>query len=831
MHGIKQWVLVIFRTYLSTFFIILLVGAAMFRIFRKMLASLLVVTILTISNLSFSSRIHAATHKQYVDIQSPLVELLQNIVHGFQDLDYHTSKEMVFKIPAVDQEIYFDLETNGSGDLFEPLPAIRGQLRTTNLQSGNALDKDATTTDKFAELGKTVFKNELLKRSKDTEFVKWMLENSELSPLKLFVIKEVLLLVDSIKKQDLDQLKIETVCLLFRLSLTKDFGIINKDKPLTEQFPQEVREALGAKFCAYIDDTWATIVRGMSNETIKEILDTQKKNAGLTVQSFVCKDQALAHDVFNHVKKYSGTEFQKHVSQFVKDKDIEIVSNRDFSPDDNSDQDDDFSTKLATFRTIGGISNQDAVNDLPQEVREKMSKTSLFPVTINAQTAQGQYWVCYVTDRLGLIDSGKLGLAALVKALRQYAGKRQEYVKAHGDEIKKQRKAREGDVVRIQKVNSFLQTDAGRESAQRIAQALDQLAVVDQAPVLDVQELQKNLEKAQYDLNALNVSVFEKKQELETIKKRADLEINTQRSNQLQLVIDTMQVRLQNLDAKIIDKTAEIAQLNTQLLRVEKVVRTQTTKIAELKKDLKDLQMIEHDQKRNNGKVSQDVTNEIASLKQEILALGVQESPVDTLEDRIKLRAKQAVVYEQEAVFMGAELDSKKHAIEAIKDLNKRRRELCKFTHMKNFYNLYIEDLNNKAVTIQQDNDLMLELKTWREELRGTKMADIAKDDLERISLLEQRVGYLVDNKKYEGFLFKFITHRPELRDFFADSMNNKNAYHQELVDVLSVVAKKSGHIQDNILVYRDIVRVFMPAFLIIFDEATGFLGTTYGQK
>src|SRR5579862_837184 len=247
----------------------------MFRLFRKMLASILFSLI--ISCVSFSNPCLCATP---VDIQSPLVELLQNIVKSFQDLDYHTSKELVIEIPAVDQEIYFDLETQGSGDLFEPLPAIRGQLRSSQAQSGKLLGTDATTGDKFAELGKTIFKNELLKRSKDTEFMKWFLENAELSPLKLFVIKEVLLLIDSVKKQDLDQLKIETVCLLFRLSLTKDFGILNKEKPLTVQFPKEVHEALGPKFCAYIHDTWMTIVRGMNNETIQEILNAQKKNAG-----------------------------------------------------------------------------------------------------------------------------------------------------------------------------------------------------------------------------------------------------------------------------------------------------------------------------------------------------------------------------------------------------------------------------------------------------------------------------------------------------------------------------------------------------------------------
>jgi len=804
----------------------------MFRMFRKMLASILISLIISLSSLSFSSHVYSAQ----VDIQSPLVELLQNIVDGVQNLDYHTSKEVVFKLPAVDQELCFDLEVPGSGDLFEPLPAIRGQLRTTHAQSG-ILDKDATTADKFAELGKTLVKSELLKRSKDTEFAKWFLENSELSPLKLFVIKAALLLIDSIKKQDLDQLKIETICLLFRLSLTKDFGILNKDKPLTEQFPKEVREALGAKFCAYIDDTWATVIRGMNNETIKDILDTQKKNAGLTVQSFVCKDQVLAQAVFNHAKTYSGSDFQKYVTNFVKDKgkDIEIVEPKDFAPEssDNSnnsdDKDDDFSNKLATFRTVGGISNQAAVTELPAEIREKMTKASQLPVTINGQNAQGEYWVCHVTDRLGLFDTGKLGLAALVKALRQYAGKRQEYVKTHADEIKKQRKAREGDGIRVQNVNAFLRTDAGIASAQRIADAMATLDVSVVEQVLDVQELQKNLEKAQDELDALNTLVFDKQQELEKIKKRADLETDAQRSKQLLSVINDMQKRLNDLEAKVIEKKAEIAKLKAHIIRGEKAAQNTGTKLAELRNDLKDFRMIEAEQRRNNGTVSQDIIDEIAGVKKEIEALGVQDVSTETLEDRIKLRVKQAAVYEQEAVRIEQELAGKVQAIESIKDVKKRHREQCKFTHMKNFYKLYAEDLNNKAKTIKKENDLMTELKVWREGLHGKKMADIAKDDLARISVLEQQVGHLLDNKKYDGFLFKFIDKRPELRDFFADSMNNKNAYHQELVDVLAIVAKKSGHIQDNLPVYRDVVRVFLPTFLPMFDEATSFSSRTYG--
>jgi len=775
-------------------------------------------SVLIYFTLLFSSVAHAK-----VDVQSPLVELLQNVVKGFQDLDSR-SKELVIEIPGIEQEAYFDLD---SGEIFEPLQTTRVQIRAKHGNQDTALGKDATTADKLAEFGKALVKHKLYERGKNSEFMKWMLENAELSPLKLFVIKELLVLVDSIKKQDMDHLKIETICLLFRLSLTKDFELLDKNKTLTSHLPEGVRDALGAELCVYIDNAWTAFIRGTNNEAIKEILDGQKKNAGVTVQSFICRDEKLAHEVGNKFKSYSDNGFKKAVIDFIKNKDYQVVPYKEFAEgaDDVADED-GFETKLVTFKSFGGISNHAQLAELPQEVRENMENARQFPHVMVAKNNHGEYCVCYLSDRLDLVDTAKLSLAALVKAVRSGAQKRQEYVRTHEKDVKEQRKAREEADIIQQKIDGFLRTEAGRASAQRIADALEKLENDVQPQEADAQELQAKHIQIQKEHDALMVEASETQQEIEKLEKRIDSgTYNRARLYQLMGVIKDLQQKLENFNKKIAEKMAEKSNIESQLAKISQEVGS-GAQLTDLKKDLKELQVIEADQRRNNGQVAQDVLDEIATLKKEI---GQREVQNESLEYRLAQRLKRAVIYNQEAMIMKTELAKARDKIDNIKDVNKRRLENVKFSHLKNFYHLYIQDLENKAKTVHKENELMEELSSWRQELRGTKMADIAKEDLERISFLEREVGFVLDNKQADGFVFKFMHKRPELREFLASYTNEKSPEAQELIDILSVVVKKSGHVQENVLVYRDAVRVFFPSFLPTFDKATGVLNKTYG--
>ncbi len=155
-----------------------------------------------------------------------VVKIIKDFMHSFSDLDYATSKELIIALPGTGHELSYNWGFVGSGDLFSPLPIIRGQIRP--IQSFVASADSATP---FIDLGKVVAQNELIKKSKQLPLVKWLSE-SELSPIKLLVVKTILLVKNS-ATLGVNALKGELFRLLFRLSLVEDIVLFDLSKPLS----------------------------------------------------------------------------------------------------------------------------------------------------------------------------------------------------------------------------------------------------------------------------------------------------------------------------------------------------------------------------------------------------------------------------------------------------------------------------------------------------------------------------------------------------------------------------------------------------------------------
>jgi len=206
----------------------------------------------------------------------------RQVLGDVSSLNYFESFSMIFKVPGLEQQLVYDWGFGGSGNLFIPLPTVDAKIDSIGpFKFGINLNENV-----FMGFGKVLLQDEILKRSKNLSFFKW-LTLAKLTPIKLFVLKSILLLKETYQTGDVAMMKREIIRLLFRLSLVDDLKVIDKDKKFSSHYPSSIAtvfEIVAPGMMDLIDEVWFFII-GNHEYNLTDFTNY------LTVQGFAFQDK------------------------------------------------------------------------------------------------------------------------------------------------------------------------------------------------------------------------------------------------------------------------------------------------------------------------------------------------------------------------------------------------------------------------------------------------------------------------------------------------------------------------------------------------------------
>lgn len=738
-----------------------------------------------------------------------VVTIIKDFMHSFSDLDYATSKELIIALPGTGHELSYNWGFVGSGDLFSPLPIIKGQIRP--IQS---FLNPADSATAFIDLGKVVAQNELIKKSKQLPLIKWLSE-SELSPVKLLVVKTILL-VKSNGILGINSLKSELFRLLFRLSLVDDIVLFDLSKPLSSFIPESIKLALdemSPEIVTTINEVWAhvadskNLLQSMSNDA------SEKSNTLACITAYIFNDEQLAQSCFDNN--------QQAVEKLIQQSDCSLLAYDDFvrfskigAPNPLLNP----ARKLVGHKTCGVV-NLELGSGLPAAVSAQLKQQASSSVVM-IHGVDGQSWIVCKGGKLDVLETAKVFTATLIATFKDYVKARKAVMTSTSVQAVEYRKALQAKELERSKMMTFLQTQHGKACVKRLEQALQALDIqrnpAEQNGYDVVKAEQENImasltaeyEKKMADLARLQASAVRTKGDAGRIAQMAVAQaqkacelahqalLNYQLECQDQQSAPVLQPDFShNLDQKRAEYYSHISALRDMLRK------NQTLSLQE----------------------QQEIQACIIELESKIKDLSPAQ-PVKasiTLEEIISRRESACALYAQEATVLRQELAQHQAGIMKIVDPTIRMAAKLEFSSMQKGYEAYIASLEQQAARIKQENGKLCQLDAYKNILANNSDA-LGIQELEDMQELEYEVGYLMQTGG-TNWLRHLLHASSDITDAMDDlghsSLSEFKQVKENFFTMLGWIVTHSDHISENQLLYRHFIGLIMPEFLLSFDR------------
>lgn len=751
-----------------------------------------------------------------------LVTIIKDFMQHFSDLDYATSRQLIIQIPATKYELIYHWGFVGSGDLFSPLPQVKAQFRPIQ---GVA---DTASSTSFADLGKIMVENEIFKKSKQIPLVKW-LDESEISPIKLLIIK-ILLLIKSNSLRDITTLKYELFRLLFRLSLVEDVKIFDPSKPFTAYIPESLRFALdelSPEISKILDETWANVVQS------KEVVAGMQHQGDFAVlTTYVFNDKAFAQQCF---QKLALESTPKVLEGLINQQGYSLVSNDDFLsfsklsfPHEALNP----ASKLVGKNSYGALAIQMCSSlGLPEVVCNKIKENTSDSFSL-LDDVHGKAWIICKGGSLDTVQTLKLFTAALLATFKEYIQARKKILTSTTSQALNYKIMLQQQELEHAKRMRFLNSSYGSASKNRIVQAI---AEVEKQCSSDGNYAQMHTEQ-------------ENNKKLVTLKNAYQKELNT--LERLTVAAGNARGKAQEAANLTVARAKQkCADLQQEIAALEKAVSTKSTmqssscnsSVADISAEtekrkqeyqacLKNLRAMMRKDQTLDSATQEKIKENIVALEKKLQELSVVPlknlaSDTQALEKLMWKRNKIAQVYEVELTIMKDALVKEQSELQQITDITLRSAKLLEFSSLKNDWQAYISSLEQQVVQMKQENEKLVELSEKRAiALSPEAVKPVSSELSEEIKKLEYEVGYLI-NAGPSGWLHTLVHASHDVKVFMqdlqGDSLPEFKQVKEHFFDKLCFIAKNSEHVKENLLLYHYLVALMIPEFLRQFELCT----------
>ena len=124
-------------------------------------------------------------------------------------------------------------------------------------------------------------------------------------------------------------------------------------------------------------------------------------------------------------------------------------------------------SKLVGFKDFGSVRG----SNLKERLKKEALQISTFPTVIKVEDGD-ESWILYVTDKFGATQTVRLLISSLMQTFNDYKSVRSNYFKDNATQAVKLRKLLDDQQRKIAKIDKFLQTQAGKDSQQRVEKDL-----------------------------------------------------------------------------------------------------------------------------------------------------------------------------------------------------------------------------------------------------------------------------------------------------------------------------------------------------------------------
>ncbi len=699
-------------------------------------------------------------------------QVFERIIKDVKHLDFDLTSKFSIQVPGIDQEIVYDWGFAGSGDLFSPLVSIKPELRTA---SGSKNGQD----NFMLELGKAVAQDHAQQIGQNIPVLDKLLK-MELTPKILFSLKTVLLL-KKIGSIGIEKIQADLLRLFIRLSQSEEFKLLGENTTLSSYLPSWVISSIdkaSPSLMIFANEIFDVFAGGGS---INEI---DKNNKIVSVSGFTFNDKAKANAVFENIKNIKNINFVSEMSKAIERVELQQESYEVFETFKNMEN-----SKLVGFKDFGSVQNSNLLENLKKEAL----RVSTFPSVIKIEDGD-ESWILYVTDKFGATQTLRLLISSLMQTFNDYKSARSNYFKENATQDVKLRKLLDEQQRKIAKIDKFLQTRGGKDSKQRVEEALKNIN----------EEFAVNREVSglQAELNELG----KKEKECENLISESSM-LNNQGEQEIKKIL------------KLVAEKEKIQeQKNFLISKIEKAkkqsdAKPQKDELQKVLADIKELEELEVQMKFEDQDVK-ELQDAISELKEKGEQLKGRDDSGLSLQDRLQKREKIAQAYSKEVEILHHELRQIWNQVEIILDPSKKRIENFKFVIARNQYELRMHSLEQEAQKIRDENKKVSELISLR------NIQDLNSEEQQRVRALEAEVGYIVTGKQCVSSVMTYLQKNKEMNEFMR-LVNSEISEYQGIKEVLikrlEFLAANSDYIRNNRAALNLLIKKIFPEFPITF--------------
>ncbi len=723
-----------------------------------------------------TSLLSAADEDNNIDF-GKMVDTFYSALKTVKGLNYYTTDSVRFNV--LGQEIFFDFGFAGHGNLFMPLTPVYAKIISNKESAASQVVNIA-----LSSFAKTVIEDEIQKKGKNVEFLKWLLD-CKLNPFQLFSFKFLILLNTARLDGDWSRLAEETFCLLFRLSQSKDLGFLEKGKHFSDCLPGTVKSLLKESqlgLVEFIDDLWCVLTK--SKDDSSQVLVTPAQ-----VNAFVFRNEDFAKNVYEKFKDYSEADLYNQIDLFIKAQGYDLVDMSDFVNfrSDKNLSENKFAIKLVGHEEFLLSNNSDKPVELVAQANDLSSKPGLI---FAKDDTHHEYWVAHVTQDVSLINALKEVILVLAGSFKDYIQTKKEFFYGTDDSSLRYKDEFDSEEKRHTELEKFVRSGDNWHVLEDIKREID--LIINQHSDSEISE-QDKVSSLESDIARLEKQKGEKIADLAKWQNHLFF-WNGKNAEDTQRKINAI--------------NAEISKIKIQLDSLRG------------KTDKKDEQRLDHlykilDEKKANGETPSDKLLEaIKTLEERVAESSKQLVRAKTIEEKIAVRESIAKLLERKTVELSYKVQLELKKLDEIDNPEDRLIQEFLLDESVHLQKVFLDQLERVASKIRSDNDKARKLEAYRRVFGLLSEDKVTSEKLQEKDRLELEVGHILDGDKHENFVAEIMARESFLSRFVKDMSEYPNKFmlvKQRLQNSLSQILQNSSRFKNNTKLYTYLWRNSMP--------------------
>jgi len=723
---------------------------------------------------------------------------LADVFARAKKLNYFTSKGLVIPVKALNQDIIFNWQEAGSGDLFTPFKSIESEIKV--------YQNDYDSYADFKNMGVAIAQDELVRLLSQGD----LLDNVKqaLSPFGIFSLKVMLLIKTITEHPDYKERFVsELLRLLIKLSITEDVPF-DKVTQLFENItlPESLTHFVNAQIPGgfqFFKDIWTQIhVPG------------EELSPGLLgrISCFVFKDEQFASLVYKHIEKIEHLDYEswnRYITGLIDLNKHKVIPFELFEKEEK-----------AGF--VGQFTTTTLSSSLPAPLFTHIKNQSNASHRTLVQLDNGLHAIYRIHNDLSIPDSLKVLISVLFRTVKQYIQVRQDLLMGKSKVLRKSQDAYKSLIKERVLINSFTELSCGRNLNQLMNKDLSDLdqqcAELHDAHNKGVETLYEALnlyiDMLDEHVDGVNKTIKQHKKELYAktsyIPFIAPLwnifprECDAQDKETLEQKISLLQNQKKQLENQ---RDLLIDQLDNyeKLQKYEK----QHEYLQAQKEKCKDL----------SGEVSQALEARINTLEQEIEAIKTENTFLIVSLQKEFYYHRLASIYNLYAQKIETQCKQRKAKIDRIYNKDKRMAKELTFERKKQILQSMKKQLVKKSEKIKSDLEKLQKFIA----LKDAQLRNDSFSESEELRDLENSIGYMLSSTVINKMVSNTFNALPELAYMVEDFSNNEikpfKNIKKDFQMTLANVIYRIPVIKNNRYTFDYFIKTFLPDLFFLIEN------------